>query len=368
MANCPNCQISLQTVREIEGLYYRCNQCGGRAETMQQIRRTVGDRYISGMVRRVNTATEISSRACPFCTVPMKLLQLPNPPLTLESCRTCSMIWFDPGKFEQLPEGAVDNPDDAMGRALVAEAEWKMEQQRQDGTIVSGQPPDATWKWIPAFLGLPVKFESAETSCLPWATWSLSAVVALISICAFGDLRHAVENFGMIPAHAWRYGGATLITCFFIHAGIFHLVGNLYFFLLCGGDVEGFLGRRRFLALIFVSTIFGNLLDVVVEPSSHIPLIGASGGISGVMVFYTLQFPRAKLSFLFRIWFRFIWINIPSWFAFIAWLLLQIVGAFQQVAGASDVASLAHLGGVLTGFALWLWWRKLKTDQVEAVE
>jgi membrane associated rhomboid family serine protease len=47
---------------------------------------------------------------------------------------------------------------------------------------------------------------------------------------------------------------------------------------------------------------------------------------------------------------------------------LQIVGAFQQVGGFIDVASLAHLGGVLTGFALWCWWRKLKTDQAEVVE
>jgi membrane associated rhomboid family serine protease len=298
----------------------------------------------------------------------MKLLQLPNPPLNLESCRTCSMVWFDAGKFEQLPVGAVDTPESAMARALEAEAKWKMEQQRQDGTIVSGQPPDEAWKWIPAFLGLPVKFESSETSRLPWGTWSLSAVITIISIYAFFDLRNAVENFGMIPAHAWRYGGATLITNFFIHGGILHLVGNLYFFLLFGGEVEIFLGLWRFFALIFLSTIFGDFLHMVFNAHSEIPTIGASGGISGVMVFYALRFPRAKLAFLFRIWWRFIWIQIPAWVAFGIWLLLQIFGAYLQVAGFSDVASLAHLGGVLTGFVLWLWWRRLKNAQAGTEE
>lgn len=298
----------------------------------------------------------------------MKQWQLPQPPLNLESCKTCTVVWFDAGKFEQLPVGTVDTPEDALARALEAEAQWKIEQQKERGAM-SGQAPDEWWKWIPAFLGMPVKYETSEMSGWPWMTWSLTAIITLISVCAFSNLEGAVQTFGMVPAHAWRYGGATLITCFFIHAGIFHLVGNLYFFLLCGGDVEAFLGRWRFLALIFISTVFGNLLDILFEPHSIIPLVGASGGIAGVMVFYAVQFPRAKLAFLFNFWFRFFWVRIPSWFAFLAWLLLQFWGAFQQVAGFSDVASLAHLGGVLTGFVLWLFWRKTPAtapDEVEA--
>jgi membrane associated rhomboid family serine protease/Zn-finger nucleic acid-binding protein len=365
MANCPNCQIHLRTIREIEGLYYRCDQCGGRAETMQQIRRTVGDRYISGMVRRVNTATEISPRACPFCASPMKLLQLPNPPLALESCRTCSMIWFDAGKFEQLPVGAVDTPEDAMGRALEAEAKWKMEQAAARSRGLYGQgAPDEWWKWIFAVLGLPVKSQSPEVSKRPWATWSLAAVITVVSVIAFSNLDDAVQNFGFIPAERWRYGGITFLTSFFLHGGWGHLLGNMYFFLLFSAEVEEYLGHWRFLALTLLSALAGSLFQVIGTPHLMEPCVGASGGISGVMVFYALKFPRGTLAFF--LW-RLGWLHLPAWFAFVLWLLLQAFQYSLQRQGFSfdNVSYLDHFGGVTTGFLLWLWWRKLKTDQAE---
>jgi membrane associated rhomboid family serine protease len=362
MANCPNCSIPLQTVREREGIYFHCNQCYGRAATIQQIRRTVGDRFVSGFVRLMNTTRQPSQKSCPFCLSPMKTFQLLQPPLMLDSCRACVMIWFDADKFEQLPEGAVDTPEDAWARSLEAEAKWKIEQQ-QRAQGVSGDPPDEWWKWIPAFVGLPVKFDSPEISQRPWATWSLSALITLISFYAFFDLRAAVETFGMIPAEAWRYGGATLITSFFLHAGLWHLFGNLYFFLLFGGEVEEYLGRWRFLLLIFLSTIFGDLLHILGNLHSMIPSIGASGGISGVLVFYALQFPKGTLAFFS--W-RFGWIHVPAWGAFIIWLLLQLIGVYLQKAGLSHVSSMAHLGGVLMGFVLWLLWRKFPAKKGEA--
>lgn len=367
MASCPNCSVPLQTVREREGIYFHCDQCDGRAATIQQIRRTAGDRFISGLVRQMNTATRLSPKICPFCASPMKAILLSQPPLMLDSCRSCVAIWFDAGKFEQLPEGVVDTPEAALGRALEAEAKWKIEQsQRAQG--LSTDPPDEWWKWIPAFLGMPVKYDTPDMPRRPWALWALSAIVTFTSVAAFFNERTAVETFGMIPAEAWRYGGLTMFTSFFIHGGVFHLVSNLYFFLLFGGEVENFLGRRRFLTLVFLATIFGNALHALFNAHSMLPTVGASGGISGVLVFYALQFPRAKLAFLFRFWWRFVWVQIPAWVAFIFWLLLQFLGAYMQHAGLSNVASFAHLGGVLTGFAFWWIWRKLPQKTAEPVE
>jgi membrane associated rhomboid family serine protease len=367
MANCPTCNTTLEAVRQREGIYYYCNQCNGRAVTVPQIRRLTGDRFASGLVRKINTAREVSSRSCPFCLTPMKVLQLSQPELTLDSCRSCGTVWFDAGKFEELPEGVVETPEAILARALEAEGRWKMEEaeKRDRQSNIVGQAPDEGWKWIPAFFGLPVKVDDAGTSRLPWGTWSLSALITLISVWAFFDLEDAIENFGLIPAEAWRDGGATFLTSFFLHGGIWHLASNLYFFLLFGGNVEDYIGRWRFLGLIFLSAFVGDAAHIAFNAHSTEPCIGASGGISGVLVFYTLQFPRAKLGILFRFIWRFAWLRIPAWFAFLIWLAFQLFGVYDQLHGFNNVASLAHLGGVATGVVLWLWWRKIGLRNVE---
>lgn len=361
MATCPTCKIHLQTVRQREGLYYYCDQCNGRAVTVPQIRRMAGDRFASGLIRKVNTATRVSWLSCPFCECPMKSFDVSDPPVTLDSCKPCVTVWFEAGKFEVLPEGVIESPDSLLLTATEAEAKYKMQQQAALGEEILTDPPDATWKWVPAALGFPVKYYDAEISCRPWAMWTLSLIITIVSVCAFFDLRSAVDNFGMVPAHALRYGGLTLLTSFFLHAGVLHLVGNMYFFLLFGGEVEGFLGWRRFLILIFSSTIVGHLFHIMGNPHSHIPCIGASGGISGVLVFFACQFPRARIAiFWWLLWFRGRsgWIRLPAWTAFILWFLLQLFGILKQSLGISHVAYLAHIGGVATGFALWLLWRK----------
>ena len=361
MANCPTCKIALQTVRQREGLYYYCGECNGRAVTVPQIRRITGDRFASGLVRKINTATQVSWRPCPFCESPMKSFDVSDPPVTLDSCRSCVTVWFEAGKFEVLPEGVLESPDSLLLTAAEAEAKHKMQQQAALGEDILTDPPDAAWKWIPACIGFPVKYYDADVTSRPWATWSLSAIIFVVSVCAFFNLDEAVKNFGLVPAHALRYGGLTFLTSFFLHGGVMHLVGNLYFFLLFGGEVENFLGWRRFLGLVFLSTIVGHLFHILGNFGSHAPCIGASGGISGVLVFFACQFPRARIAiFWLWLWFRGHsgWIRLPAWTAFGLWFLLQLIGVLKQMAGLSNVSALAHLGGVTTGFVLWLLWRK----------
>jgi membrane associated rhomboid family serine protease len=299
----------------------------------------------------------------------MRSFQVSQPTITLDTCRPCVTVWFDPGEFEEVPEGVVESTDELQLRGLEADAKWKLErmaEQQRGQEMTSGNPPDEDWKWIPALFGLPVKIDDAGLSRWPWMTWSLSFLIALVSILAFFDLENAVNRFGMIPAQMWRYGGATFLTSFFLHAGVWHLVGNLYFFLLFGNNVEDYLGRWRFAGLIFFSTLAGDCLHILGNLHSTVPCIGASGGISGVLVFYALEFPRARLGILFRLYWRFTWIQIPAWGAFVIWLLLQLFGVFEQFAGLSNVSALAHLGGVATGFGLWLWWRRIGFRSAEA--
>ena len=170
----------------------------------------------------------------------------------------------------------------------------------------------------------------------------------------FGNLEKAVHNFGLIPDLAWRYGGLTFVTAFFLHAGWGHLLGNAYFLLIFGDNVEDYLGRCRYTLLLLAATIGGGLVHVLWEPRSDISLVGASGGISGIITFYALQFPHARIGFLVR----FRWDTIPVWGGLLLWALMQAVGAWLQIMGSSDVSSLGHLGGAAVGVVCWLSWRK----------
>jgi membrane associated rhomboid family serine protease len=241
-------------------------------------------------------------------------------------------------------------------RGIEAVATHRLEQLREVDQCANA--PDEGWKWIPAIFGFPVESDANALRRYPFFTWSLGVLIVLISVLAFRNLEAAVAAFGFVPAEAWRYGGATFLTSFFLHGGVLHLLGNLYFLLIFGDNVEDFLGRWRYGLLILAATLTGDLVHLLADPGSTTPCVGASGGISGVIVFYALQFPKARLGFMFRYFYRFQWVQIPAWTALVLWLLLQSVGVFQQLHGFSNVAATAHLGGAAVGFALWLWWRK----------
>lgn len=280
--------------------------------------------------------------------------------MELDACKSCGAVWFDPREFESVPEKEAIVPEQLNPQAREAIAMFKV-QQIAERARATDPTPDATWKSIPALFGFPVESETDPLTHRPWATWSLAAVIIAVSFWAFADLRYAVEQFGLIPTEFWRHGGVTMLTSFFLHAGVWHLAGNLYFLLIFGDNVEDYLGRRRYIGLILAATLVGDFLHILLEPSSKIPCIGASGGISGIIAFYALQFPRARLGFLLLTHFwRYHWLQLPAWGAFVLWVMLQIWISLQQAHGFSDVSGAAHLGGATVGFFAWLFWKRLE--------
>ena len=181
-------------------------------------------------------------------------------------------------------------------------------------------------------------------------------MTTVISLVALTDLKEAVASFALVPDEWWRLGGVTMITSFFVHGSPMHLIGNMYFLMIFGDNVEDFVGRGRFLLLLLLSTLAGDLFHILAHPDSTMPCVGASGGISGVFVFYALQFPQARLGFLFRAFYRvFRWISMPAAMALVLWVAYQFVLAGMQMTGLSNVSAMAHLGGAMTGLFFWLW-------------
>jgi membrane associated rhomboid family serine protease/Zn-finger nucleic acid-binding protein len=282
----------------------------------------------------------------------------------VDVCQHCHLIWFDAHEVETLiprqPEPApiaAELPQKA--REMLAMAEVERLSKHAEGSDLDSAAPEESWKQVVAFLGMPVEFDIPEEQRKPWTTWLLSAAIICVSALAFFNLREVVQRFGLIPAEATRLGGLTFVTSFFLHAGIIHLAGNMYFLLAFGHAVENFLRPLRYLALIAPAAFIGDLAHIALDPRSRIPSIGASGGIAGVITFYALNFPRMRLAFLMRwgfVWFH--WIRLPAWFVFVPWILFQIIGTLEQKAGMSSVSSAAHLGGAAMGLLAWLVWRK----------
>jgi len=205
-----------------------------------------------------------------------------------------------------------------------------------------------------AYMGIPIEYNYTPLRHRPIATWVLAVVIAAVSFATFRDLQSAVTNWGLIPAEFGRHFGLTFVTSFFLHGGLAHMVGNLYFLLTFGDNTEDVLGRGRYLLLIAAAAIVGGIAHVVTDPGSTTPCVGASGGISGVLAYYCLRFPKASVGIV--VFFH--WVRLPVGFMFVIWILLQIIAAMQQSVGIGNVAVFAHLGGAAVGVLFWLLTRR----------
>ena len=150
----------------------------------------------------------------------------------------------------------------------------------------------------------------------------------------------------------------TFLTSFFLHAGLFHLIGNLYFLLVFGDNTEDVLGKRRFLLLVAAAAVAGDITHILADPRATIPCVGASGGISGILAYYCLRFPTARVGLVG--WFR--WLRVPVRLMFAVWVAMQIIDAYWILEGIGDVAVFAHLGGATVGVLFW-WWTQRAVQQ-----
>lgn len=351
---CPQCQAELLRAPTAKGLLWTCRACGGRGATLPVLRTGVVAPYLNRLWQAAREG-EGGSRVCPACRAPMVRVAMPDGArhLDLDVCRTCQLVWFDGREHEALPsKPAPTSPEEELpeeAREILARARAEAVTARFEQRY-GARPPEEWWRWLFGALGLPVERDGPPLWGRPLATWSLAALTAAVSLIALLQLDAAIARFGLVPARAWRYGGATLLTSFFLHAGLLHLAGNLYFLLVFGDNVEDVLGSGRFLLLVALSAIAGGLLHLLLDPRPEVPVVGASAGISGVVLFYPLTFPRARLGMFWR----FVWITMPVWAYVGLWVLLQLIVAWAQLQGASNVSALGHLGGAGVGAAFFL--------------
>ncbi len=196
---------------------------------------------------------------------------------------------------------------------------------------------------------------------VPYVTWGLMAACFLVFIYQEGIAPLANEalvyGYGFIPAVLGGDAGlsgalerlpgpATLLTYQFFHGSWDHLLGNLLFLWIFGDNVEDAMGHLRFLLFYLLCGVLAGLAHYLMGPESLVPLIGASGAISGVLGAYLLLHPFARIVVLLVV----LPLRLPAWALLLVWFGFQFVALGK---GDQDgVAWVAHIGGFLCGAAL----------------
>jgi membrane associated rhomboid family serine protease len=218
---------------------------------------------------------------------------------------------------------------------------------------------------------IPIRDDAPRYST-PYITYTLLAlniIVFLFELSLPGSSRaQFMYQFGMLPTHVTgalvgvpgvSFAGAfiPIITSMFLHASWMHLIFNMLFLHIFGDNIEDYLGHFRFLVFYLLTGLAAALAHILMNPTSNVPSVGASGAIAGVMGAYFVLYPSARVLTLVPFFFVFfVW--LPAWVMLGYWFVGQfLAGAATAIAYASQtsgggVAFWAHVGGFVAGLAM----------------
>ena len=213
---------------------------------------------------------------------------------------------------------------------------------------------------------LPIRDDQPRFST-PYVTYFLIAINLILyffqSTLDPDNFRVLIYQFGMIPSHVTAVvTGAgeispvsafiPLLTSMFLHGSWGHVVGNMWFLWIFGDNIEDHLGHFKYLTFYVISGLIASLAQIILNPFSGVPNVGASGAIAGVLGAYFVLYPRARL----LTWFGLGFFYLPAWVMLGFWFVYQFLsGAASAVAYSGQtggVAFWAHVGGFVAGIVL----------------
>ena len=205
---------------------------------------------------------------------------------------------------------------------------------------------------------------------MPVVTRALVLTNVLVFFFELTLPRHGIEQlfylFGIVPARLthpdWAAGIGfpagtywTILTHQFLHGGWLHLVANMWTLWIFGDNVEDRMGSLRFLIFYLICGSVAALTQVLTNPDSTIPSVGASGAIAGVLGAYLMFFPTARLIVLLPIFFYPFFFEVPAILYLFLWFWIQLFSGVAALAGPQEVGGIAwwaHVGGFVSGMLL----------------
>ncbi|MDQ7052968.1 MAG: rhomboid family intramembrane serine protease [candidate division KSB1 bacterium] len=204
---------------------------------------------------------------------------------------------------------------------------------------------------------IPLRDENPRTGW-PVVNFAFIAINILVFIYQLGlpaPLEHEfVLKYGAVPASILQ--GAnwhTLITSMFLHGGFAHIIFNMLYLYIFGDNVENSMGSLRYIVFYLSAGLFAALAHMIMNPMSTVPMVGASGAISGIMGAYMVQYPRARVLVLVPIFFFITTLRVPALFLLAFWFITQLSSGLATIGMGmgGGIAWFAHIGGFIYGAA-----------------
>jgi len=199
---------------------------------------------------------------------------------------------------------------------------------------------------------------------------ALNIAVFIYEIWFTNDSRLFLYMYGLVPAVVTTDLEIGIInrvypffTSMFLHAGWMHIIGNMIFLYIFGDNIEHRMGHIKYLFFYILTGTIAALIQFLININSTIPIVGASGAISGVLGAYLLFFPKSRILTVVPILFFIRLIHLPATVFIFVWFLIQFLGGISSAGRASDVGGVAfwaHLGGFAAGLILARHFDKLK--------
>ena len=194
---------------------------------------------------------------------------------------------------------------------------------------------------------------------------SLNLLVFIMQLFSGEDSRSIVYSYGAIPQNVIGFQSnqpipayLTILTSMFMHGGVLHIAWNMLYFWIFGNNIEERLGHIRFILFYLFCGIAAALSHILLSPDSNVPMIGASGAVSGMLGAYILLFPMAQVRTIVLLGFYITVVRIPALIVIGFWAIIQVVSGLlsQGNVAQGGIAFFAHVGGFVAGlFTIKLW-------------
>ncbi len=369
MLRCLTCNTHLVRARHQNSFFWQCAKCEGKLFTYRDLSKIKGSERALSLLTAPLKNIRLGKQTCPSCFKRMQLIFSGGGVTELDTCKKCKLVWFDKGEI-----GLFTSANQILKVPETISSEKNSITASNEQTLESGfSSPDPELQHFALMLFTlpeehitPVKSEALITRWIIVLMFSVTLSKMFLKDGYFA----AVAFF---PTQPFQDYGFRWFVSVLAHADSFHFFGNAYFLWLFGDNVEDYLGTAKFIELFLFSSFLGHIAVILLDPHP-VPILGASGAISGLGVFYMLSFPHGKLSYYFpfikspmqilrstdeffslnrwMVVFRF---TLPIWFATALFIILELYGSYTQMHYAGGrVSHLSHMGGALGGGLYWL--------------